>query len=55
MRSTVVVSDILFLFSGVILYWFNHENIGSQRDKALMAIITLLYPGFILIDHGHFQ
>jgi alpha-1,3-glucosyltransferase len=49
MRTTVIVSDVLFFFSALLFgFWtnvFNKESVSS----------LLLYPGLILIDHGHFQ
>jgi len=49
MRMTVLVTDLIFLFSAV-LYGFND---GTFDFKTLASV--LFYPGMILIDHGHFQ
>ena len=51
----VIVSDVLVLFTGVVMYWLANVNVPNTREKALHIVSTLLYPGFVLIDHGHFQ
>lgn len=51
----VIVSDALVLFTGVVLYWLANVNVPNTREKSLHIVSTLLYPGFVLIDHGHFQ
>ncbi|GIY44283.1 dolichyl pyrophosphate Man9GlcNAc2 alpha-1,3-glucosyltransferase [Caerostris darwini] len=54
MRSTVLVSDLLF-YIPVIIYWSIVQRPWNLRDKAIAAGLCLLYPGLILIDHGHFH
>lgn len=49
MRSTVLVSDILFFFTAIIAYWKTLQ----ATPRAIAA--SLLYPAIILVDHGHFQ
>ncbi|XP_067143750.1 dolichyl pyrophosphate Man9GlcNAc2 alpha-1,3-glucosyltransferase isoform X1 [Centruroides vittatus] len=55
MRATVILADILIYIPAIILYWTRISKPYRLREKAIAATITLLYPGFILIDHGHFQ
>ncbi|XP_063417811.1 dolichyl pyrophosphate Man9GlcNAc2 alpha-1,3-glucosyltransferase-like [Mytilus trossulus] len=53
MRYTVLFADVV-LFFPVIFLIFKQMKIGEiQMIKA--AMLTLMYPGLILIDHGHFQ
>lgn len=58
MRYTVLVADIFLYVPAIILYYCTthtdnkHERVLSQ---SLSIILSLLYPGIILIDHGHFQ
>ncbi|RWS22654.1 dolichyl pyrophosphate Man9GlcNAc2 alpha-1:3-glucosyltransferase-like protein [Leptotrombidium deliense] len=54
MRTTVMFSDLLYI-GAILLYWSSAERPVKDRDKALFATLSLLYPGLILIDHGHFQ
>ncbi|GFX48349.1 dolichyl pyrophosphate Man9GlcNAc2 alpha-1,3-glucosyltransferase [Trichonephila clavipes] len=54
MRSTVLVSDLIF-YIPLILYWSIVQRPWNLRNKAIAAGLCLLYPGLILIDHGHFQ
>lgn len=53
MRYSVFAVDILVYMTAVVMYWFY----GGQRVRARGCAVTvmLLYPGLILIDHGHFQ
>ncbi|XP_062437496.1 dolichyl pyrophosphate Man9GlcNAc2 alpha-1,3-glucosyltransferase isoform X1 [Rhea pennata] len=54
MRTTVFVADLLVYIPAVILYccWLKET---STKKKVSSALCILLYPGLILIDHGHFQ
>ncbi|XP_075472047.1 dolichyl pyrophosphate Man9GlcNAc2 alpha-1,3-glucosyltransferase [Ascaphus truei] len=54
MRSTVLVADLVVYIPAVILYCFCLGEISSQK-KMSSLLCTLLYPGLILIDYGHFQ
>lgn len=54
MRATVLVADLLIYIPAVILYCL-HLSHGSPRKKVCILLCTLLYPGLILIDYGHFQ
>ncbi|XP_044260320.1 dolichyl pyrophosphate Man9GlcNAc2 alpha-1,3-glucosyltransferase [Tribolium madens] len=60
MRYTVLGADIVLYIPGLIFYFYAME--GQSGDKktrplsaSLATILGLLYPGIILIDHGHFQ
>ncbi|KAI1306506.1 Dolichyl pyrophosphate Man9GlcNAc2 alpha-1,3-glucosyltransferase [Halotydeus destructor] len=55
MRSTVLASDLLIYFPAIILYWWYNSDVTSRKEKSIHAICALVYPGLILIDHGHFQ
>ncbi|XP_055933650.1 dolichyl pyrophosphate Man9GlcNAc2 alpha-1,3-glucosyltransferase-like [Argiope bruennichi] len=54
MRSTVVGADVVF-YVALIVYWTIVYKPWNFRNKAIAAGLCLLYPGLILIDHGHFQ
>ncbi|NXJ03351.1 ALG6 glucosyltransferase, partial [Odontophorus gujanensis] len=53
MRTTVFVADLLIYIPAVILYC--HSLKETSTKKKASALCILLYPGLILIDHGHFQ
>lgn len=53
MRYSVLTSDIVIFFSAVVIYWYWSSTL--KHGKACAVAATLLYPGLILIDHGHFQ
>ncbi|XP_015127101.1 probable dolichyl pyrophosphate Man9GlcNAc2 alpha-1,3-glucosyltransferase [Diachasma alloeum] len=67
MRLTVLAADALIYIPAVILYFWTSEipdskvppkaerNIFGFRRQHLLILSSLLYPGIILIDHGHFQ
>lgn len=57
MRYTVLAADILVYFPAVLFFW---NSIWSPlrmkpRDSAIATTLTLILPGLVLIDHGHFQ
>lgn len=63
MRLCVLVSDLL-IYIPSILYFFSIEGkVFATQAKAkvqsvsqsFVFIVALVYPGIILIDHGHFQ
>ncbi|XP_033820933.1 dolichyl pyrophosphate Man9GlcNAc2 alpha-1,3-glucosyltransferase [Periophthalmus magnuspinnatus] len=54
MRATVLVADLLIYLPAVVLYCLYLSD-GSPRKKVSVLLCTLLYPGLILIDYGHFQ
>lgn len=57
MRYSVLIVDLLIFFPAV--YWFFRQffkiKINNQMSQTMAIGIMLLYPGLILIDHGHFQ
>ncbi|XP_048758036.2 dolichyl pyrophosphate Man9GlcNAc2 alpha-1,3-glucosyltransferase-like isoform X2 [Ostrea edulis] len=53
MRYTVLLADVAIFFPAVILF-FIQQRLQSQ-EKVKLSLVVLLYPGFLLIDHGHFQ
>lgn len=54
MRATVLVADLLIYMPAVVLYCLYLSD-GSPRKRVSILLCTLLYPGLILIDYGHFQ
>ncbi|XP_042272698.1 dolichyl pyrophosphate Man9GlcNAc2 alpha-1,3-glucosyltransferase [Thunnus maccoyii] len=54
MRATVLVADLLIYIPAVVLYCFCLSD-GSSKKKVCTLLCFLLYPGLLLIDHGHFQ
>ncbi|XP_075529142.1 ALG6 alpha-1,3-glucosyltransferase garnysstan [Dermacentor variabilis] len=57
MRYTVLAADILVYFPAVLFFW---NSLWSPvrmktRDVAIASTLTLIVPGLVLIDHGHFQ
>ncbi|NXV78130.1 ALG6 glucosyltransferase, partial [Atlantisia rogersi] len=58
MRTTVFVADLLVYIPAVILYCFSLKETSTKKKASIWvssALCILLYPGLILIDHGHFQ
>ncbi|XP_076812639.1 dolichyl pyrophosphate Man9GlcNAc2 alpha-1,3-glucosyltransferase-like [Clavelina lepadiformis] len=56
MRYTVLFGDCLILFPAIILcYRSSQQKTLNQKNVSSSALLTLFYPGLILIDHGHFQ
>ncbi|KFV49034.1 Dolichyl pyrophosphate Man9GlcNAc2 alpha-1,3-glucosyltransferase [Tyto alba] len=55
MRTTVFVADLLVYIPAVILYCFSLKETSTKKKASTCALCILLYPGLILIDHGHFQ
>ncbi|XP_076665114.1 putative dolichyl pyrophosphate Man9GlcNAc2 alpha-1,3-glucosyltransferase [Andrena cerasifolii] len=64
MRLTVLCADIFVYVPSLIYFVFtdNREetargefSIFSLRKKHIVLLNMLMYPGLILIDHGHFQ
>lgn len=54
MRTTVFVADLLIYIPAVILYCCSLKETSTKKQVS-SALCILLYPGLILIDHGHFQ
>lgn len=63
MRSTVILSDLIIYIPAIAYYFYKTQPIQftsppstvHKQNVALYTAIVLLYPGQILIDHGHFQ
>ncbi|KFQ97866.1 Dolichyl pyrophosphate Man9GlcNAc2 alpha-1,3-glucosyltransferase, partial [Opisthocomus hoazin] len=57
MRTTVFFADLLVYIPAVILYCFSLKETSTKKKASIwgVALCILLYPGLILIDHGHFQ
>ncbi|XP_053616860.1 dolichyl pyrophosphate Man9GlcNAc2 alpha-1,3-glucosyltransferase [Plodia interpunctella] len=61
MRWTVFLSDIYFYVTAVLCICIDAERVKPKDSKNVFkrmdisTILFLLYPGMILIDHGHFQ
>ncbi|NWR35958.1 ALG6 glucosyltransferase, partial [Tachuris rubrigastra] len=55
MRTTVFVADLLVYIPAVILYCSSLKETSAKKKASTCALCILLYPGLILIDHGHFQ
>lgn len=54
MRATVFLADLVVYIPAVVLYCCSLKEVSTKK-KAASALCILLYPGLILIDHGHFQ
>ncbi|CAL8101365.1 unnamed protein product [Calicophoron daubneyi] len=58
MRYTVLLSD-LFIFIPAALFYFYHASASLKSNNVITpfyaCLLTLMYPGLILIDHGHYQ
>ncbi|XP_017786742.1 PREDICTED: dolichyl pyrophosphate Man9GlcNAc2 alpha-1,3-glucosyltransferase [Nicrophorus vespilloides] len=67
MRYTVLAADVLIYIPAIIFYYivsqkiYNHhcrkktKNAGNSFALKSAIVVSLIYPGLILIDHGHFQ
>lgn len=65
MRMTVLCSDAMIFLPTMIWYVMSLQTIKSARaeynnlfgfeKKDFILLSALIYPGIILIDHGHFQ
>ncbi|XP_077869978.1 dolichyl pyrophosphate Man9GlcNAc2 alpha-1,3-glucosyltransferase-like [Saccoglossus kowalevskii] len=55
MRSTVLVADLLIYIPAVVLYCYITLKDKTPSYRLLSSAVILLYPGLMLIDHGHFQ
>ncbi|GAB6022416.1 Glucosyltransferase-like protein [Chamberlinius hualienensis] len=53
MRGSVIMADLIIYYTAIIYYFYKLNC--KEKTKGCGAIIALLYPGLILIDHGHFQ
>ncbi|XP_030851898.1 dolichyl pyrophosphate Man9GlcNAc2 alpha-1,3-glucosyltransferase [Strongylocentrotus purpuratus] len=55
MRYTVLVADLLVYIPAVIAFFLWTVKDRSNIQLLAFAAVTLLYPGLVLIDYGHFQ
>ncbi|XP_068623597.1 dolichyl pyrophosphate Man9GlcNAc2 alpha-1,3-glucosyltransferase [Battus philenor] len=61
MRWTVFLSDLYFYVTAALCLCIDAERVKPKEEKNIFkrtdvaATLLLLYPGLILIDHGHFQ
>lgn len=65
MRMTVICSDAMIFLPAMIWYVMSlqtirtaqkeYTNLFSSQKKDFILLSALIYPGIILIDHGHFQ
>ncbi|XP_020297984.1 probable dolichyl pyrophosphate Man9GlcNAc2 alpha-1,3-glucosyltransferase isoform X2 [Pseudomyrmex gracilis] len=65
MRLTVLSADIIIYIPAIAYFFinlhiynnypFNQSNIFKFRKSDAVLLTALIYPGLILIDHGHFQ
>jgi alpha-1,3-glucosyltransferase len=53
MRMTVLASDLLFFYVPVIILLKMFKL--NQRLTNTLLLLILCVPGFVLVDHGHFQ
>ncbi|XP_026813958.1 probable dolichyl pyrophosphate Man9GlcNAc2 alpha-1,3-glucosyltransferase [Rhopalosiphum maidis] len=57
MRYSVLIVDLLIFIPAVCWFYrqfFKIKN-NNQLSQTMIIAMMLLYPGLILIDHGHFQ
>lgn len=58
MRWTVLMSDLTIFFPAVLYFvsvYYSGKPNGEKSNMAWHAVMILLNPCLILIDHGHFQ
>lgn len=58
MRLSVLVTDLVLYMPAVVLFTLRPSRHTRPRTWALRvyyAIMVLLQPALVLIDHGHFQ
>nr|CAI5844499.1 unnamed protein product [Callosobruchus analis] len=66
MRYSVLIADVLIFMPALIIYYWMTvpDDKGKKKKKqqgimplgaSVSIVLALLYPGIILIDHGHFQ
>ncbi|XP_070563337.1 dolichyl pyrophosphate Man9GlcNAc2 alpha-1,3-glucosyltransferase-like [Ptychodera flava] len=55
MRYTVLLADLLVYVSAVLVYCYITVKDKTPLSRVLAATVLLVYPGLVLIDHGHFQ
>ncbi|KAF7234238.1 hypothetical protein EG68_12277, partial [Paragonimus skrjabini miyazakii] len=58
MRYTVLLADLLIFIPSMLLFFHRAipRIVSNPRVSSFYACcLVLLYPGLVLIDHGHFQ
>jgi alpha-1,3-glucosyltransferase len=58
MRYTVLIADVLIYFPAIFVFcklFYNNNKNNNSLQTAAVALVMLLQPSLILIDHGHFQ
>ncbi|KAI8394064.1 glycosyl transferase [Radiomyces spectabilis] len=55
MRCTVLVSEAIIYIPAVLTYCLIVHGSQGFRKKHIAAVLILMQPGLLMIDHGHFQ
>ncbi|XP_065205053.1 dolichyl pyrophosphate Man9GlcNAc2 alpha-1,3-glucosyltransferase isoform X1 [Planococcus citri] len=55
MRYSVLIADLLVYIPAVYWYFATCRKRKEVSSSSLYGFLSLLYPGLILIDYGHFQ
>ena len=55
MRLSVLFCDMIMFFTGIYAAVSALYGTCRPKTRAAAALFLLLQPGFILVDHGHFQ
>lgn len=55
MRYSVLVVDLLIYVPAVYWYFSAYRKRKELSSSTLYVFLSLLYPGLVLIDYGHFQ
>ncbi|PIK58193.1 hypothetical protein BSL78_04917, partial [Apostichopus japonicus] len=55
MRYTVMIVDVILYLPAILLFYLFAIKGKTIGERLFLTSIVLLYPGLILIDHGHFQ
>lgn len=55
MRSTVLFADLFLFIPALFAYFALKSNVDRRNQVFAYFTCAALYPGLILIDHGHFQ
>lgn len=56
MRYTVLIVDLLIYLPATFVYFlFCSSGLYDRSNQLVFCTISLLYPGLMLIDYGHFQ
>ncbi|XP_023944825.2 dolichyl pyrophosphate Man9GlcNAc2 alpha-1,3-glucosyltransferase [Bicyclus anynana] len=61
MRWSVLLSDVYFYFTAALCLCIDLERVVPAAERSvfkrtdLATGLCLLYPGLVLVDHGHFQ